>query len=375
MDYRITTNLINRISILSLLICAQLLSYGQIMRYQKAKLNNSFPLINKWINSKSNSKVFAYLDSAISVNPQNSAHYYYRAFANYLLKPQNREVSAQIVKDCKNAIDLGNNDPELNYLLFLQYCDCEQSPHGGNIGGTMYINDEAINWESALDQIDSAIEKDSKNEKYLLAKVLFSFNVSLPSTNEFSFDDFYSYEIALNNLINITKSKAIKSEGYSMLCLLRLKFNPDTSLALSYIKLGIEVNPEDVSLYSLRAQIKESLGNYKSAADDYSEYLKKKQEARIYFYRGLCYLYHLNNSRAAINDFSKTIALYEQKRKANLNKPQYLFLNNEFIAKAYKERGLAYLSIGDNAKACSNFNKAIEYGLRDGNDLMNSFCD
>ena len=63
-----------------------------------------------------------------------------------------------------------------------------------------------------------------------------------------------------------------------------------------------------------------------------------------------------------------------KKRNELITKNVDVTVFNEAISKSYLGRGLAYIETGNSAKACNDFNIAINYGLKNGQKLIDEYC-
>jgi tetratricopeptide (TPR) repeat protein len=327
------------------------------------------PTLKKYSQEKNIKKALVYIDSLIKRDSTNGEYYYTRAVINYYFSPKSHSNSTSIVTDLHKAIDNKFYNPEVNYLLFSQYCNCDGKK---GIGDLVY--DEIVyGFSEAKQQINLALEKKPMEEKYLIAKTNYFREISMPSINPLDGEDYYSYEVSLEHLISISQKKEGIALCHYQLANIYFKYYKDTARGLSHLTNAITIDSAEMGYYTWRAYIKRELNDYKGAISDYSLALKRKKEATVFFDRANCYL-KLNKPQLAISDYTNAILLFEKKRVELLQKKMYTGLVNEYLSKSHRGRAYSYMSLNDSVKTCTDYNKALEYGLYGGDEILKEYC-
>lgn len=327
------------------------------------------PIFKKYYLEKNIKKSLVFIDSLIKSDSTNGEYYYTRAVINYYFSPKSHINSTSIVRDLHKAIGNKYSNPEVNYLLFSQYCNCD----GKNGIGKLVYDDIVYGFSEAKQQINLALEKRPTEEKYLIAKTNYFKEISKPSENPFDGEDYYSYEISLEQLISISQKKKDIALCHYQLSNIYFKYYKDTARGLSHLTNAITIDSTELGYFTWRAYIKEEMNDYKGAISDYSFALKRKKEATVFFDRANCYL-NLNNPQLAIIDYTNAIQLFETKRAELIKNKKYTGLVNEYLSKSHRGRAYSYMSINDSVKTCTDYNKAIEYGLYGGDNILKRYC-
>ncbi len=319
---------------------------------------------------KKYTKALSLVNQSIKNDPTNGLNYFTKAVLNYYNLYGYGFADTAIINDCKRALSYGYKNPEVNYLIFSQYCDCDKVINYGN----PMINGEEIDFNKAKEQINLAINQDRINEKYLIARIEF-YKKNMIVEMEMNETDFSTFKIDCENLVFRTSNNIQKSKGLDLLFQIFLYHYEDTLKALSYLTDAIQVNPNNVDLYDSRAALKYAMENYQGAISDYNIYLSKRKNAEQYKERGRCFLL-LNKSTLAIKDFNIALVLYEKERTKLLNQKENLRVGKQKfdLAETFNLRGLAYVTEKNEIKACQDFNKAVDLGSKDALVKIKEYC-
>lgn len=335
----------------------------------KPTLTLESPKLKKIIQENNRKKALTYIDSLLNYDSTIGEYYYTRAVINYYLSPKSHTNSTSIVRDLHKAIDKNFDNPEINYLLFSQYCNCDGKKGIGNL-----VYDEIVyGFSEAKQQINLALEKKPMEEKYLIAKTNYFREISLPSINSLDAEDYYSYEVSLENLISISQDKKVIALSHYQLANIYLKYSKDTARGLSYLTNAITIDSTEIGYFTWRAYIKRELNDYNGAISDFSLALKRKKEATFFLERANCY-FELNKAQLAISDYTNAIQLFEKKRVELLQKKLYTGLINEYLTKSHRGRAYSYISLNDSIKACADYSKALDYGLYGSDEILKKYC-
>ena len=118
----------------------------------------------------------------------------------------------------------------------------------------------------------------------------------------------------------------------------------DPKKAIEYLNKAIQLQPNYVEAYFIRARVYEILGQHQRAIEDFNEAIRLKPNyVEAYKSRGVVYNFLLQYQRA-IEDFNKAISL----------KPDN--------ADTYKCRGYVYFEQGNEKLGCSDAQKACKLG-------------
>lgn len=334
-------------------------------------LTSENPEIKELFKQKNYKKALQIVSELIESEPANGENYYTRAILNYYKSNVFGWIDTAIVNDCKRALEKKYSDPEVYYLIFSQYCQCDRVVDTG----IPIIDGIELDYNIMRQPINEAISQDPKNEKYLIARAEFFKKYLIGFGNELD-KDMYTYKNDLESIIYYSINKKNKAKAYIQLSEIELYKNEDTARGLSYLTDAIDIDPSNVVLYSIRADIKSELKNYQGAIEDYNFYLNKKRTANELKQRGRCYL-QLNRFSLALSDFNSAILIYEAQRslllkqKQTQNKLDYQKIN---LSEVYNLRGLTYIAQNDMTKGCLDFNKAFNYGSKSVIGSINKFC-
>jgi len=322
----------------------------------------------------------------ISDNPEKGINYFSKAIINYYNNKSTIEVDTSIIQDCHRAINLSYDNPEVNYLLFLIYLQNIDVLKEGFLsygdGNTSY-GEVQINFSKTKEQIDIAIKKKPENEKFLAARIQLLQKIFYPNGHEIKQEDFITFKTDCNHILYFAKNRKNKANAYYQLSQIELYKYEDTLKAISYMTNALEAMPNNLLLYLRRADLKSKLQNYQGAISDYSTYLINEKsvdnysDGEIYEDRGGCY-YELNKFSSAITDFTMAIAMLEKEKTITQNKSNYyetkLSIINNHLQSLYFNRGLSYLMLKNNLKACVDFNKAMDYGSTEASEIIKNVC-
>ena len=120
------------------------------------------------------------INRMISENPIDGVNYFNRAVLAYLTKgksPLYDIFDINVIKDCKKAQECGYTNPELYYLLFLEFF--AYNPEGksrqmaNEVGKIYNFSEYGIDFHVKRALLDSAIDSslsNSEREKYIFAR-------------------------------------------------------------------------------------------------------------------------------------------------------------------------------------------------------------
>jgi len=374
------------LSVVLFLSLISLVSKGQlnVFRRPAPSIDSSDLEISKLFKQKLYDKALSKLNSKINMSSASGIDYFNRAVIKYYKFGENNEqgVDTSIFNDCKRALRIGYDSPELHYVMF----SLLQPNHA------LYGEDgsrQDITFEDAKKEIDIAIEKSTERPiKYRFARSLLCYWQFL----------FIGYEVSdektIRNLkydcefvVASTKNKDRLGVSNYILSQVSYKIEGDTIAAIRFLTDAITADTTKIQYVQERARMKYEIGNYRGAIVDYNKYLAREKRPEDFIILGNCYTL-INEKATALTTYSKSISLINEelqlisknKSKANIktfddyagdiraNRLKYK------IGQAYFLRGLTYLDLNNKTKACLDLNKAIDYGYKDAQETITESC-
>lgn len=319
----------------------------------------------------------------IADNPNDGINYFNRAVLlfykpGYPFSRKNPVSDGRIIVDCKKAIKLGYENSEIYYLLFSQYYNCD--PNNEHIYSCRFDFQEEsleIRYEKLIALIDTAIEMNRYNEKYLWSEIrLFDqYRITSAFTFEAYKESIPTLRIDCERLLEITKTKKRRSCAYYFLAEGYKTFYKDSSKAIEYYTASIDIDKSFITSYLKRGELRKDFNkDYEGAIEDFNNYLLKfKDDGNVFVERAWCsfFLNKLNNS---LKDLNIAISIYDQDRKDILTSnsvPLKLDFNQIQWGEAYYLRGLVNFYLKNEKGALKDLNKAIEYGSNEASEAKN----
>jgi tetratricopeptide (TPR) repeat protein len=182
------------------------------------------------------------------------------------------------------------------------------------------------------------------------------------------------------------------------------KFQFDDYLgAINELNKGVKEMPNQSSIYTLRADVKSKLQDYRGAIQDYDKSLELKPDGYTYHRRGLA-KFELNKINQAMEDFNLAIEVYKleisNNSQSDFEKDQisdiYVDRGNHFFhssqyeeaineyslaiqyyenSLAYFNRGISYVLTNKLDLGCLDFSKAGELGLEEAYTEIKKSCN
>ena len=91
--------------------------------------------------------------------------------------------------------------------------------------------------------------------------------------------------------------------------------------------------------------------------------------------RANCYSL-IGNEKAALTDYSTAISLFEKQLiDVKKNNEYFRIIHIKFnLGQTYYLRGISYLGLDSKLKACADWNKAIDFGYKEAQEIINENC-
>lgn len=196
------------------------------------------------------------------------------------------------------------------------------------------------------------------------------------------------YETAIANYLEI-KSRDTLYPGIDVMLGSVYLMVKDTGRSLYHLNLGITKEPMNPDPYYLRGQIRYDKHLYKDAIEDLKFYTSKEDDAHPQYLLGACYLAIFEDSLSVIHlnkaidkndqdEFWFYTRAYAKAMGGNYEEAMddcnyALKLDSEY-ASCIKLKGYIYFMLGDNEKACLNYQKALKFGDEHFNFKLDSLC-
>lgn len=177
-----------------------------------------------------------------------------------------------------------------------------------------------------------------------------------------AYDKIHDYDNALKDLDIYIEANPWSLKGYEKRGFVNLS-KEDYKEALKDYSRAIEISPENVTNRLLRMRVNFELKNYRQVLDDCDKVKNdKEKEDDVLKWRGYV-AFATKNYNDAINLLTKAIGLRERLTESS----EYYFNRAEYSSYADKEdeaiffkRGIAYMRIGNQKAAISDFHKGVD---------------
>ena len=380
----------NVASICFFMLWVNCFSQNQVSR--EILFESKYSEVKKLFAQKKYPEAITAINKLVLRNPDEGINYFSRAVLDFYNKKSSWETDTTIINDCSKAQKLGYANSELNYLLFLVYLrniDFLDLDHFTYENPSTSFDEIVIDPLHIKEQIDAAIDRDVLNEKYLASRSyllgkIYKGKVLWPNTNYISKADLQTLENDCNFLKKFSKIKKNQSYAYWQLSQISLYEVADTIKSIEYLTNAIECTPENPDLLWQRGSLKHKMKYYQGAIADYTTYLNKKkflddfEDADIFKKRGDCYS-ELKKDSLSVLDYTRSIQMLERAKEILLKKNDAAAASriegiNIYLRFRYYDRGIIYVQLKQDAKACKDFNKAIDLGSTESIDLIKKYC-
>ena len=226
----------------------------------------------------------------------------------------------------------------------------------------------------------------------ILVSIIISLNTAFAQKLEFDIGyDLYKkglYNKAIDAYTEAIAKAPKKAIYYLYRGNARSQLDDEKGAHYDYTK-AIELDSQYANAYFYRGSTRINMDNYEGAIEDFNKTIELDPgQTNAYFSRGKAKA-HLGDYEGAIKDYSKTIEMNNRKRAAYFERAATYkqlgkwelalrdydhILNNFPNRKAFADRGLVKIELGDINEACSDFKNAHDLGNIKANQYLNKYC-